>query len=771
MGLSSPGGTHPPPVLLYGLPSPFGAIGGGKAGSSPPARANHQTRYSVCRDIVFEVDDSTHVVTPGTIRKALHLPEGCTFSTPEELALQELMASLGYEQSLAKFGQLKRAHIRKVVRPLQIPQSVKQILVNADPETYRSVYSDVQPTTTSQTLQQPSEHTTHTTQPSLRTYLKSYLSTSQTAQPSSSAHTVKPSSSIPKRTKTVPQTPQKRRRIVLRDESDSEEQKDSGIGGSKLLKRLRKRTSSETPKESPSSKRYKKQRAKRPVSDDEEAAAKEGDQESLISQEKDSAQATVSPLTLTQEAATEMVNTPYVSPIQKTISPADPGTSAEIDIQNLVVPEILYLKAPTSTNPSTTPVTDVAQTPELSTTPSLHLDDDDQNIGEHQDMAVDQNLDPDQHLEDDAEASITSHTIVLSEDADSESSDAANAGDTGDAAPNADADEAGPSGHAPQQTVLKSELVKKFVIREAPVPWSETPAGQEWTKELNSVTCVPSAKNLAEHLTKADEIVAYIEKTQEKQQSQIDDILKNQSSQQSQLNEIQASVELLVSLLLPADAKKGEKVIKSKCKTDKTLKGKDDEKDDQGKPGMGRGHSQGRSFSSRKAEITSHMTSSNTGKRITSATGKRISSGELLDLDEEMSRQLFLQENPGMDLESLMEEEARFKSEKVKSKSEASGKKKLPKLKGIVIKERTNTEATMTKSQPQIDPRSKGKEKVGEPIKVYVPLVNEEITDEDADLALTSRKVFKTTSDMAQVVQSQEIVVKKGRKQNYGITL
>ena len=25
--------------------------------------------------IVFEVDDSTHVVTPGTIRKALHLPE------------------------------------------------------------------------------------------------------------------------------------------------------------------------------------------------------------------------------------------------------------------------------------------------------------------------------------------------------------------------------------------------------------------------------------------------------------------------------------------------------------------------------------------------------------------------------------------------------------------------------------------------------------------------------------------------------------------------
>ncbi|KAL8088519.1 hypothetical protein AgCh_038341 [Apium graveolens] len=169
-------------------------------------------------------------------------------------------------------------------------------------------------------------------------------------------------------------------------------------------------------------------------------------------------------------------------------------------------------------------------------------------------------------------------------------------------------------------------------------------------------------------------------------------------------------------------------------------------------------HSQGRGFTSRKAEITSHRTSSDTGKRISSATGKMISSDEFLDLDEKMSRQLFLQENPGMDLESLMEEEARLKSEKVTSKSEASGKKPLPKIKGIVIKERTHTEATLAKSQPQIDPRSKGKEKVGEPIKVYVPPEDEEITDEKDDLALTSRKVLKTTSDMAQVVQSQDKV-------------
>ncbi|KAL8147743.1 hypothetical protein AgCh_005168 [Apium graveolens] len=253
--------------------------------------------------------------------------------------------------------------------------------------------------------------------------------------------------------------------------------------------------------------------------------------------------------------------------------------------------------------------------------------------------------------------------------------------------------------------------------------------------------------------------VAYIEKTQEKQQSQIDDILKNQASQQSQLDEIQSSVELLVSLLLPADAKKGENVIKSKCKTVKTLKGKDDETDDQGNSGMGGGHGRGSGFSSRRSEATSHRTSSDTGKRITSDTGKRISSDKLLDLGEEISRQLFLKENPGMDFESLLEEEARLKSEKVNSKSEASGgKKKLPKAKCIVIKERTNIMATKVKSQLQIDPRSEGKEKVGEPIKVYVPPVDEEITVKDADLILTSKKISKTTSDMSQVVQSQDIV-------------
>ena len=37
--------------------------------------------------INFTSGDVEHVVTPGAVRKALHLPEGCTFSTVEDHVL------------------------------------------------------------------------------------------------------------------------------------------------------------------------------------------------------------------------------------------------------------------------------------------------------------------------------------------------------------------------------------------------------------------------------------------------------------------------------------------------------------------------------------------------------------------------------------------------------------------------------------------------------------------------------------------------------------
>ena len=64
--------------------------------------------------IIFTTGEDEHVVTVSTVRKALHLPENCVYSSAvEELALQQMMANLGYEKSLAKLGQLKRPHIRR----------------------------------------------------------------------------------------------------------------------------------------------------------------------------------------------------------------------------------------------------------------------------------------------------------------------------------------------------------------------------------------------------------------------------------------------------------------------------------------------------------------------------------------------------------------------------------------------------------------------------------------------------------------------------------
>ncbi|KAL8103743.1 hypothetical protein AgCh_028081 [Apium graveolens] len=450
-------------------------------------------------------------------------------------------------------------------------------------------------------------------------------------------------------------------------------QKDTVTGSSRPLKRLRNLNSDDkAPTVSPPLKKLKKQRAHRDIvdsdSDDVVEAAKEGVQESLISTE----QIVIESLPSAQpETAQDRISTPPMSPIVDPVHTEEPGTSAKIDIHHLIVPEVLYLEAPPiQLTPPTTSILD-----------------------------VDQNLAAEQNLEDDVEAFIASNAAILSKDADtagSVSSDAANEKTTGEAAANLDVDAAGPSGHAPQQIVNKADLIKKFV-KEAPVPWSETPRGKEWTKEWNSQDInVKLEKN--RFFKPAFDRIAYIDKTQEKQLTQIDEILKNQASQQIKLNEIQSSVELLVSLLLPADAKKGEKVIKSKYKSIQTLKGNDDGNDDHGNSYKGR-------------------------------------------------------ESKGS--------KAGLKSEGVKTKSKASVvEKKFPKPKGIMIKERTNSEATKAKSQVEIDPRSKGKEKVDEPVKVYMPVMDEEITDdeEDASLTLMQKKIFQTTSDMAHVVQSQDLV-------------
>ena len=143
------------------------------------------------------------------------------------------------------------------------------------------------------------------------------------------------------------------------------------------------------------------------------------------------------------------------------------------------------------------------------------------------------------------------------------------------------------------------------------------------------------------------------------------------------MNKIQSSVELLVFILLPDDAKKGEKVDKSICSKDLILKKRDDTGDDQGNSEKGRGLSQGEGNSTRKERSFSQRSSSDTDRRSNSdkqvltkpdvliqggsqesqqfmqtlkLKGKQTTiyyqDPKIQKLDEEISKRLFLKDNP-----------------------------------------------------------------------------------------------------------------------------
>ncbi|KAL8134557.1 hypothetical protein AgCh_009539 [Apium graveolens] len=363
------------------------------------------------------------------------------------------------------------------------------------------------------------------------------------------------------------------------------------------------------------------------------------------------------------------------------------------------------------------------------------------------------------------------------------------------------------SAENPVPILGKEELVKKFVKKEAHIPSEDTHRGVEWIKKWNDTDFIPSSNILTEHIAKADELltnadlktqlkitalltkhlqglhsstlekvdtlkehadkldlqlkldknryirptlekIEAIEKIQEKQQTQIDEVLANQVSQNAQLEEIQSSVELLLSLLLSDDAKKGEKVVKSKCSPTKILKKKDDKGDDQGNSDKSRGQGKVQGKSSTQNKLSSDDLNA---KRLKSSSDKQR-----------------------MDLETLKEEEARFATDKINLKSKASDAKKppRPKQKGIVIREMSNSETSKfkTRSQIEIDPKSKGKEKVGEPLKIEkkisssIPVYqttmhDDDLIEDETVQILKKRKVIeesKTTSDTAQVVQNEE---------------
>ncbi|KAL8108512.1 hypothetical protein AgCh_024823 [Apium graveolens] len=182
------------------------------------------------------------------------------------------------------------------------------------------------------------------------------------------------------------------------------------------------------------------------------------------------------------------------------------------------------------------------------------------------------------------------------------------------------------------------------------------------------------------------------------------------------------------------EVSQGEKVIKSKCKSDLALKKKDYGNDDQGNSESGRGHGQGKGFSSRKAGTSTQRSSS--------------------DADRRKSSDKQVLTNPDVLIQGESQESHKFmQTLKLKGKETTvyCQDPKLQKLDEEISKR-------LFKSHVEVDPRFKGKAKVDEPVKVYMPIMDLEAkSDEDTSLIL-KKKNIQTTSDRAHVVQDQDLV-------------
>ncbi|KAL8106700.1 hypothetical protein AgCh_023449 [Apium graveolens] len=580
-------------------------------------------------------------------------------------------------------------------------------LVNFDPQTCKSIYPDVAPT-------QPT-----TSQPP----------STQSSQPQPSTLTIRTSSSRPKRTIFVPRSPPRRKkRIIIRDEFDEDEeaqvpasepvtiaaeesilQKESEAEGSGIQKRKRS-ANSDIDHVSPPSSRKRKIRAGVKIAQAQYEEAEEGDQESLISTEPVIIEAFPAP----KDTVPDTVITPPLSPVKETATVEDSRLSPEIDIHRLHISFVLFLEAPQGqvTTPPVSPLN-----AEIPTTPILDVETD----------------------EVVPESPTATHTLVLSEDAEISLKE------------------------------LNEALLKKFVEEDAHVPWEETHRRVEWTKKWNESVFIPSSKVQSDHIAKVDELLTNSDFKAQLKVTALNtkSLLGQHSITHAKVDKLQKNADKL-DLMLKLDMNRFirpihenvEAIEKVQEKQQAQLaEKKDDSEDDQGNPSKGRGQDKAESQDSQKFLQTLKLK----GRETT----VYYKDPKIQTLDEEIARRLFLMHNPRMDLENLKEEKAIFAAEKTNLKSKASNTKKppRPKEKGIVMKEKSNSDSK-TRSQVEIDPKVKGKEKVDESTKIQKNYIAQSTQTLEAQSLSNSEKlsaqginetanhdqVIKTsTSDRAQV--------------------
>ncbi|KAK1370249.1 hypothetical protein POM88_036341 [Heracleum sosnowskyi] len=264
-------------------------------------------------------------------------------------------------------------------------------------------------------------------------------------------------------------------------------------------------------------------------------------------------------------------------------------------------------------------------------------------------------------------------------------------------------------------------------------------------------------------------------KDQDTIKQRLTNVESNQAELSTKIDSIAASLELLTSVLIPDDVKKGERVSKDKCKRTPTLRLRDDAND-----GGSRGAEQRSKSSQEQGRLRSNSARQTNSDMINSgATGSGThaqSSSRLKSLvisanpitDEEIAAKLFLDEHDGEVTVEDLEAEMKMLSEEHRKKVASGNYKKkavkVPRKKELGISIKENSQQSMQYSRRPTDIISgKGKGKLIEDIvtkKNYstsdiaqVEYVLNQSTTDKAQVDDSSKVV--TTSDVAQVVQTQ----------------
>ncbi|KAK1379200.1 hypothetical protein POM88_025944 [Heracleum sosnowskyi] len=254
-------------------------------------------------------------------------------------------------------------------------------------------------------------------------------------------------------------------------------------------------------------------------------------------------------------------------------------------------------------------------------------------------------------------------------------------------------------------------------------------------------------------------------------QKRLGKVEDNQTAMSAQLTSISNAIELLTSLLLSDDVKKGESVPSDKCKDIQTLRRRDD-----GNDGGNKGDGKSLRLNADRRLLSRRSNSerrSNSGKgNSNSASGSKFKSLIISDkpiIDEEIAAKVFMAEHgKGVTIEDIQAEEQMLAEAHKKNLEAGIYKKKeikAPRKKetGISIKENTQQSIQYTR-RPVIKNADKGKgilvEEEQLPKKNYstsdkaqVEVFEAKSTSDKAQVDVIVKDV--PTSDNAQVVQTQ----------------